>query len=228
MSASRKRRKIIPWNRAKRRRSHTLSLDYLCDPEEYIACDAEDDVITHDLVDSANTPPHIQQSSPSQVTQPSPIPPPAPKKGSRQKLQCRKKLEFLDNDYHEHQYSKEYCDEITDLLPKLVSILDAHNMLADFVTLLRLLVTGKMSVCDISFMLTLEKARFIGLSSSSAMFYWPHTVKFWRTVYRLLKGKAIASSLVLKTKELLIRNLSLEFIPPPRQPWTLLCQACKV
>ena len=191
MSASRKRRKRIPWNRAKRRRSHTLSLDYLCDPEDYIACDAEDNVITHDLVDSANTPPHIQQSSLSQVTQPSPIPPPAPKKGSRRKSQCRKKLEFLDNDYNEHQYSKEYCDEITDLLPKLVSILGAQNMLADFVTLLRLLVTGKMSVCDISFMLTLEKARFIGLSSSSAMFYWPQTVKFWKTVYRLLKGKAI-------------------------------------
>ena len=64
-------------------------------------------------------------------------------------------------------------------LPALMSVLNGHNLLPDFMSLIQLLATGKMSAMDLPFLLGLQKARFLSLSSTNLMHYKPQTLKFW-------------------------------------------------
>ena len=87
--------------------------------------------------------------------------------------------------------NKSEYNELMGHMPSLLRTLREHNLLPDFMSLIRLIVSGKMSAVELPLLLLLEKARFCSLPSTNLMFYWPQTLKFWRVVYRLLKGKAI-------------------------------------
>ena len=174
---SRKRRARLPWTHVKKRRT----LHYSCDLEN---------LTFH------TPPPYVRE--PSTLLG-------APKKSARSRPTSARELDFnnLPANHMECNNTKKIPDntsafpnkseynELMGHLPSLLRTLREHNLLPDFMSLIRLIVSGKMSAAELPLLLLLEKARFCSLPSTNLMFYWPQTLKFWRVVYRLLKGKAI-------------------------------------
>ena len=171
----RKRRSRVSWTHFKKRKLTHEPLE------------------THEL--ASRTPPTSQYLSP----------PTAPKKPGKEKPSSARSLDFenfppiVDNEKKDgvqkpqmkSDNQNDHYQEIITHLPALMSALSEHNLLPDFMSLIRLLATRKMSAMDLPLLLVLEKARFLSVPSTNLMKYRPQTLKFWRVVYRLLKGKAI-------------------------------------
>ena len=82
-------------------------------------------------------------------------------------------------------------EAIDHLMGSVLKVLEEQKLLFDFVVLLKVISNGRLPCNNIAFLLLLERARFANLSTSTAMYYWPETLKFWKVVYKILHGKAI-------------------------------------
>ena len=73
----------------------------------------------------------------------------------------------------------------------LVKVLRNAKSLNDFMILLNALCENKLKPDNIAFLLCLERAKYAYCDNTAKMSYHPMTIKFWKVVYRLLKGKAL-------------------------------------
>ena len=75
------------------------------------------------------------------------------------------------------------------LLKPLIEVLYENSCLKDFMNLVQSLSDGTLSPTNISFLLCLERAKWETLKTTTQMWFWDVTKKFWLVVYRLLKGE---------------------------------------
>ena len=77
------------------------------------------------------------------------------------------------------------------LLPDVMKILKESNREKYFISMLECLVSGKLSVHNISLNLLLDLAQYLNLVSSGQMRYSQTSLDFWLIVKKLFKGKGI-------------------------------------
>lgn len=78
------------------------------------------------------------------------------------------------------------------LLNTALEKLSVHGFKAELISFLELVSDDHYPLDTLVLPLFLETVRFYSLSSSTKMWWWPETMKFWRTCYRLFHGKVMA------------------------------------
>lgn len=95
-------------------------------------------------------------------------------------------VQTMDVDENEEQPQTE------SLLETALTKLSDAGLKFEFMTFLKLVVEDRYPLDTLALRLFLETARFYSLTSSTLMWWWPETMRFWRTCYRLFHGKVIA------------------------------------
>lgn len=89
------------------------------------------------------------------------------------------------------QTAKDYLEDV-DNLNELLLVLERHNQISDFITLLEGLKTGRLPADNISWLCMLDRARYANCKSTTLMKYRPETLEFWGIVYLLFGNSALS------------------------------------
>ena len=103
----------------------------------------------------------------------------------------RKKSKRLEFGYSPSGLPDKYAKELIEIAGALCHKLYSGGILTEFMALVNVICDDRLPLDNIALLLCLERAKFASLSSTTAMDYSSDTMKFWKVVYKLLKGKAV-------------------------------------
>ena len=80
-------------------------------------------------------------------------------------------------------------DELTVLLPDVLSSLQAEGQLATYMKFTNMLASKQFPLNNICYLLFLDLVEWFSCKNTSRMRYRPETIKFWQIGFRLFHGK---------------------------------------